>query len=70
MWIPTPIYEALPYAYILGGVLFITGTLYIGLTAPGAALYVACGLLSTLYGLFIFSVLNGELLEVNFPFVE
>jgi hypothetical protein len=55
MWIPTPIYEALPYAYVLGGVLFFTGTLYIGLTAPGAALYIACGLLSSVYGLFIFS---------------
>ena len=55
MWIPTPIYEALPYAYILGGVLFITGTLYIGLTAPGASLYIACGLISIVYGVFIFS---------------
>jgi len=55
MWIPGPIYECLPYAYIVGGVLFISGTLYIGLTAPGAPLYIACGLLSIIYGAAIFA---------------
>ena len=44
MWIPTPIYEALPYLYIIGGVLFISGTLYI-----------ACGLISIVYGAVIFA---------------
>jgi len=55
MWIPAPIYEALPYLYILGGVLFVSGTLYIGLSAPGAALYIACGLVSIIYGAYIMS---------------
>ena len=55
MWIPTPIYEALPYLYVLGGVLFISGTLYIGLSAPGASLYIACGLVSIVYGAYILS---------------
>lgn len=55
MWIPTPIYEALPYLYVIGGVLFISGTLYIGVTAPGASLYIACGLISIVYGAVIFS---------------
>ena len=55
MWIPTPIYEALPYLYILGGVLFISGTLYIGLTATGATLYIGCGLVSIVYGAYILS---------------
>jgi len=55
MWIPTPIYEALPYCYVIGGVLFITGTLYIGLAAPGASLYIACGLVSIVYGAYIFA---------------
>ena len=44
MWIPGPLYESLPYLYILGGVLFISGTLYVGVTTPGGSLYVACGL--------------------------
>lgn len=55
MWIPTPVYEALPYLYVIGGVLFISGTLYIGLSAPGASLYIACGLVSIVYGAVIFS---------------
>ena len=55
MWLPAPIYEALPYLYVLGGVPFIAGTLYIGLTAPGAALYIACGLVSIVYGAYIFA---------------
>ena len=29
MWLPAPLYEILPYLYILGGTLFISGTLYI-----------------------------------------
>lgn len=55
MWLPGPIYESLPYIYIIGGVLFISGTLYIGVNAPGATLYIACGLLSIIYGVAIFS---------------
>lgn len=55
IWMPTPIYEALPYLYILGGVLFIAGTLYIGLSATGATLYIGCGLVSIVYGVFILS---------------
>ena len=39
---------------MLGGVLFIAGTLYIGLSAPGAALYISCGLVSIVYGAYIF----------------
>ena len=54
MWIPGPLYESLPYLYILGGVLFISGTLYIGVTAPGASLYIACGLISIVYGVVVF----------------
>jgi len=55
MWLPGPVYESLPYAYIIGGVLFISGTMYIGLGAPGAGLYIACGLISIIYGATIFN---------------
>lgn len=55
MWLPTPIYEALPYLYVVGGVLFISGTLYIGLTASGAPLYIGCGLISIVYGAYVFA---------------
>jgi len=56
MWLPGPIYESLPYVYVIGGIMFILGTLYIGLTAPGAALYITCGIISILYGAFIFGM--------------
>lgn len=54
MWLPGPLYACLPYLYILGGALFLSGTLYIGVTAPGASLYFACGLISTVYGVVVF----------------
>jgi uncharacterized membrane protein len=54
MWLPGPVYESLPYAYIVGGVLFISGTLYLGLDAPGAALYIICGLISIVSGVVVF----------------
>lgn len=54
MWLPTPIYESLPYVYILCGALFFFGTLYIGVTAPGATLYIATGLISIVYGSVVF----------------
>jgi len=55
MWLPAPVYESLPYLYVIGGVLFISGTLYIGFGAPGAPLYIACGLISIVYGAYIFA---------------
>jgi protein-S-isoprenylcysteine O-methyltransferase Ste14 len=55
MWIPTPIYEALPYLYILFGVLFFSGTAYIGLSAPGAIVYIGAGIFSIVYGAMIFA---------------
>jgi len=56
MWLPGPIYESLPYLYIMGGVLFISGTLYLGVGINGAALYIACGLISIVYGAYIFKL--------------
>jgi len=54
MWLPAPLYESLPYTYILIGILFMSGTLYIGVSAPGVTLYLACGLISTVYGAVVF----------------
>lgn len=54
MWLPAPLYESLPYFYILIGTLFISGTFYIGVSAPGATLYLACGLITTVYGAVVF----------------
>ena len=54
MWLPAPLYESLPYLYMLGGALFISGTAYIGASAPGATLYIACGLISVVHGVVVF----------------
>ena len=56
MWLPGAIYESLPYAYVIGGVLFIGGTLYIGIQSVTAPLYVATGLLSIVYGIYIMAL--------------
>ena len=54
MWLPTPLYESLPYIYVLCGALFIFGTLYIGVTAPGATLYIATGMICIVFGSVVF----------------
>lgn len=54
MWLPARVYESLPYVYVLCGALFIFGTLYIGVTAPGATIYLASGLISIVYGAVVF----------------
>ena len=54
MWLPAPLYESLPYTYLLIVALFIFGTMYLGASAPGATLYFACGLISTVYGAVVF----------------
>ena len=54
MWLPAPLYESLPYIYLLSGMSFIFGTLYIGVAAPGATLYFACGLISIVFGVVVF----------------
>ncbi len=56
MWLPGAIYESLPYAYVVGGVLFIGGTLYIGIQSVTAPLYIATGLLSIVYGIYIIAL--------------
>jgi len=54
MWLPGPLYEALPYAYVIAGVLFISGALYIGADTPDAPFYIAIGALTILGGLSVF----------------
>lgn len=44
MWLPSPIYERLPVFWIILGLLFIAGGLYIGLEISPALGYVTVGL--------------------------
>ena len=53
MWLPSPIYEWLPTSYVIIGVLFVSGALYIGLSAPFAPIYVGIGVASILVGFLV-----------------
>jgi len=55
MWLPGPIYECLPYAYVVGGLLFIGGTLYAQPPAPMDAVYLAAGIISVLSGILVYT---------------
>ncbi len=48
MWLPTPVYKALPAAYAVIGVSFIAGTVYVGPDAPLGAWYLGLGIVSIL----------------------
>jgi membrane protein implicated in regulation of membrane protease activity len=53
MWLPEPIYEILPYLYLVIGVLFLGGAIYIGIGIAGMPYYFALGLFSILGGALI-----------------
>lgn len=48
MWLPTPVYKALPTAYAVIGVAFILGVFYAGPDAPLTPLYLGVGIVSIL----------------------
>lgn len=48
MWLPTPVYKALPTAYAVIGVAFILGVLYVGPDAPLGRMYLGIGIVSIL----------------------
>ncbi len=48
MWLPEPVYKALPTAYAVIGVAFILGVLYVGPNAPMGNVYLGLGMLSIL----------------------
>ena len=54
MWLPEPIYECLPYLYLVIGALFVSGAIYIGVGTAGTPYYFALGILSILGGVVIY----------------
>ena len=54
MWLPTPVYESLPYVYVLVGLLFISGATYIGLETGESSLYLGTGAISVLSGVLVY----------------
>jgi hypothetical protein len=53
MWLPEPIYEALPYLYIAVGATFLSGAIYIGIGHMATPYYFGLGILSVLAGIVI-----------------
>ena len=53
MWLPTKLYESLPTVYIVVGLTFLAGSLYIGLHHKLGPFYFGFGVVSILSGLFL-----------------
>jgi glucose dehydrogenase len=54
MWLPEPIYESLPYVYVICGALILSGAVYIGIGTAGTPYYLLIGILSILGGVVIY----------------
>ena len=48
MWLPEPVYKALPTVYAAMGACFIVGVFYLGFDAPMSPVYLALGLVSVI----------------------
>ena len=53
MWLPKPIYEALPTVYMVIGVVFLGGAAYLGASHDAAAVYGGVGVICLLSGIFV-----------------
>ncbi len=56
MWLPTPLYEALPFLYVSVGSLLIAGVAYIGFDVRSASFYFALGVACILFGLLLYYI--------------
>jgi hypothetical protein len=54
MWLPEPIYESLPYVYVICGALILSGAIYVGIGNAGTPYYVLIGSLSIVGGVVIY----------------
>ena len=54
MWLPTPVYESLPYMYVGVGILLIAGASYIGIDSRETAVYIGSGSIAVLSGVFVY----------------
>ncbi len=53
MWLPTKLYESLPTVYIVVGLTFLAGSLYMGLNHELGPFYFGFAIVSILSGLFV-----------------
>ncbi len=54
MWLPTSVYESLPCAYVVGGLLFVAGAIYLGPGVSVSPLYLTLGIISVFSGILVF----------------
>jgi len=54
MWLPARVYESLPGAYVIGGLFFVAGAIYLGPGVSVAPLYLALGIISICSGILVF----------------
>jgi hypothetical protein len=50
MWLPTPLYESLPAAYVIIGLLMLGGVIYVGFDGPLQYCYAGLGVIAVLAG--------------------
>ena len=50
MWLPSSLYESLPWAYVLIGALFIGGVVYVDSRGYGTLVYLGLGLICIVCG--------------------
>lgn len=53
MWLPKPLYDALPAIYVLVGLLFLCGAIYLGLVHEASPAYAGVGMVCILSGLLV-----------------
>lgn len=54
MWLPTRVYESLPGAYVIGGLVFVAGAIYLGPGVSVAPLYLTLGIIGICSGILVF----------------
>ncbi|MDJ0749136.1 MAG: hypothetical protein QNJ11_06610 [Woeseiaceae bacterium] len=65
MWLPAPMYEALPLLYVSAGSLLIAGVAYIGFDVRPALFYFALGVSCISFGLFIYYIRHAHRTRKN-----
>lgn len=50
VWLPTPVYEAIPYVYLCAGLALLTGLAYVGFSGAMSAIYGVVGVASLVAG--------------------
>ena len=53
MWLPKPLYDALPAIYVFVGVLFLCGAIYLGSVHEASPAYAGVGTVCILSGLLV-----------------